>query len=185
MPLEDTVFFSQFLARLRPLRVFEFGTNWGISTANIALNTPEDARIWTMDVCQEMFSPDALAADRELQMILTREHTGWFYRQSAALHKKVEQVFADSRTFDMATMREPEGGFDLVLVDACHKYDFVLKDTENALKKLRPGGWILWHDYYPDVSSWVDVFRYLSDFARTHQGVMHAKGTHFAFWRKP
>ena len=37
MPAEDAEFFVRFVAALSPKSVFEFGTNWGISTALIAL----------------------------------------------------------------------------------------------------------------------------------------------------
>lgn len=36
---------------------------------------------------------------------------------------------------------------DFVFVDGAHDYQSVRKDTENALRLLRPGGVILWHDY--------------------------------------
>lgn len=181
MPAEDAVFFSRLVAALAPRRVFEFGTNWGVSTANIALNTPPEARISTLDVCREMFTAEHLAADLELQMVLSREHTGWHYRKVPELNAKVSQVFADSLTYEAA----PGPVHDLILVDACHAYDFVKKDTLNALKTLVPGGCLLWHDFYPDVSSWADVYRWVSEFARTHEGVVHVEGTHFALWKAP
>ena len=185
MPAEDAEFFVRFVAALSPNSVFEFGTNWGISTALIALNTPPSARIQTLDVCREMFSETHLQSDPELQMILFREHTGWQYRKQPELMNKIEQIFADSMQFDMA--KQVSGGevHDLIFIDACHAYEFVKKDTENALKSVKPGGCIVWHDFYPDVSSWTGVFRAVSDFAREHTGVVHVLGTHFAIWMRP
>ena len=51
--------------------------------------------------------------------------------------------------------------FGLVFVDGCHAYDFVHQDTANALRYLRPGGLIVWHDYgmLKDVSRVVDENR--------------------------
>ena len=184
MPKEDADFFARFVATLSPKSVFEFGTNWGVSTASIALNTPDSSRIQTLDVCREMFSDAHLRSNPELQMILLREHTGWHYRQRPELAHKVEQIFADSITFDMGR-QVPGQTHDLILIDACHAYDFVKKDTGNALTGLKPGDCILWHDFYPDVSSWTDVFRYVSQFATAHPGVVHIQGTHFAVWAKP
>ena len=185
MPSEDAEFFAHFIAALAPTCIFEFGTNWGVSTAMIALNTPPTARIQTLDVCREMFSDAHLKSDPELQMILLREHTGWHYRQQPELRQKVVQIYADSMSFEMNDQIHGGEGHDFILVDACHAYDFVKRDTENALKSLRPGGCILWHDFYPDVGSWADVFRYVSRFAKDHAGVFHVRGTHFAFWKRP
>ena len=50
------------------------------------------------------------------------------------------------------------GPFDLIFVDEAHEYDFVVRDTQNALRNLAPNGTIVWHDYgqIPDVSRAVD-----------------------------
>ena len=185
MPPEDAEFFVRFVAALSPKSVFEFGTNWGISTACIALNTPPSSRIQTLDVCREMFSDAHLQSDPELQMILLREHTGWQYRKQPELMSKIEQIFADSMTFDMAKQAPGGETHDLIFIDACHAYEFVKKDTENALKSVKRGGCIIWHDFYPDVSRWTGVFRAVSEFAVNHPGVVHVRGTHFALWKRP
>ncbi len=183
MPPEDAEFFASFVAAVSPKDVFEFGTNWGVSSALIALNTPPSSRIRTLDVCREMFSEEALNADPELQMVLKQEHVGWHYRQEAGISGKVTQIFADSLKFDPEAGGTTLHGCDFVLVDACHKYEFVRRDTENAIKLLAPNGVLLWHDFYPDVSSWTDVFRYVSEFAHVRGDVRHVEGTHFAIWR--
>ena len=181
MPPEDAGLLARLVAALAPASVFEFGTNWGVSTALIAANTPLHTQLRTLDVCRDMFSAEHLAADPELAMILPREHTGWHYRQHPLWREKVEQVFADSLTYQMPA--EPK--HDFILVDACHQYEFVRKDTENALRALAPGGVLMWHDFYPDVSCWPDVFRYVSAFAKSHPRVIHITGTHIALWRAP
>lgn len=181
MPPEDAAFLARLIAALAPERVFEFGTNWGVSTALMAANTPPHAALRTLDVCRDMFSPERLAADPELAMILPREHTGWHYRQHPLLRPKVEQIFADSLAFEMPA--EPKQ--DFILVDACHQFEFVRRDTANALRALAPGGVLMWHDFYPDVSCWPDVFRFVSQFAKTHPRVVHISGTHIALWRAP
>lgn len=181
MPPEDAAFFARLVKALAPRSVFEFGTNWGVATTILGLNTPDQTRIRTLDVCREMFSAEHLAADPELQMILPREHTGWRYRQDRKVTAKVHQLFEDSTAYVIP----PDYHCDFVLVDACHQFDFVAMDTANALRAVRPGGIVLWHDFYPDVSSWPDVFRYLNVFSRQHAGVVHIAGTHFALWQAP
>ncbi len=181
MPPEDAAFLARLIAALAPASLFEFGTNWGVSTGLMAANTPPHACLRTLDVCRDMFSAEQLAADPELAMILPREHTGWHYRQHPLLRSKVEQIFADSLAYEMPA--EPK--HDFILVDACHQLEYVRKDTQNALRGLAPGGVLMWHDFYPDVSSWTDVFRFVSGFAKTHPRVIHITGTHIALWRAP
>ncbi len=40
-------------------------------------------------------------------------------------------------------------GFDVIFVDGLHLYDQVRRDLVNALKWLKPGGWIALHDMLP------------------------------------
>ena len=57
---------------------------------------------------------------------------------------KITQLLGNSQTFDFS---DYHGTIDLVFVDACHHYDHVKRDTDNAFKLIKPGGVILWHDY--------------------------------------
>src|ERR1035438_9087588 len=69
--------------------------------------------------------------------------------------ERIKQLWGDS----MKTPWESFGGpFDLIFIDGCHKYHFVISDSLNAIKQLCPGGTIFWHDYgqFPDVSKAVD-----------------------------
>jgi SAM-dependent methyltransferase len=40
--------------------------------------------------------------------------------------------------------------FDIIYIDACHQWDYVVRDFNNSLKHLSPGGLILVHDLIPD-----------------------------------
>jgi SAM-dependent methyltransferase len=44
---------------------------------------------------------------------------------------------------------EKIGGFDVVFIDGLHLYEQVVKDVENSLRHLNPGGVILLHDCNP------------------------------------
>lgn len=48
--------------------------------------------------------------------------------------------------------------FDYVFIDACHEYDAVKSDSRNALRLLKSGGMIIWHDYGQSrgVSKYID-----------------------------
>jgi len=63
------------------------------------------------------------------------------------------------------------GSCDLVFVDACHEYGYVLNDSKVALKLLAPGGVALWHDY----GAWIGVTTGLNDLYRSDEGFMHLR----------
>ncbi len=182
MPFEDQQAMLKILSFLDPNYVFEFGTNWGVTTAIFAQNTSPSCKIYTLDICREMFDEETIKKDRELNMVLSKENVGWAYKQLQEA-SKVKQIFQDSLKLNWKEADYPDF-FDIIFVDACHKYNYVKSDTENSIKKLKTGGILLWHDYYPDVSAWTDVFRYINDFAKTYQPVFHLKRTHIAAWIK-
>ncbi len=184
MPPEDIAALTMILCHIDFNTIFEFGTNWGYTTASLALNSPTAAQIWTLDICKEMYQDSYLQEDKELaDMVLNQTQTGWAYKQTSEVHK-VRQIFQDSLKFNWDTNGLPEE-FDFILVDACHKYDFVKNDTIKACNRLKSGGLLLWHDYYYDVSAWTDVFKYVNEFAKIHPRVYHLAGTHLAAWIKP
>ena len=64
-------------------------------------------------------------------------------------------MLGDSAAVDWKELRPP---FDMIFIDGCHFRDYVKADTENAIRNIRPGGVIVWHDYgdIKDVSQVVD-----------------------------
>src|SRR5204862_498837 len=92
----------------------------------------------------------------ELYVYVTDRNTvGAQYKKHPEQAKKIIQVFGDSASLDWNALQGP---FDLVFIDGCHHYSYVKSDTQNALKQLRKGGVIAWHDYgmIEDVSKAVD-----------------------------
>ncbi|HKJ91903.1 MAG TPA: class I SAM-dependent methyltransferase [Longimicrobiales bacterium] len=146
---------------LQPRTVFEIGTFVGYTALHMALNTPADARICTLDLPREdrgtrlrTTATDHKLIDRDLGPPL-------FAGTEAA--GKVERLFGDSATFDFSPWH---GAVDLFFVDGAHSYDYVRSDTLNALKCVRPGGVVAWHDYGRLEQR--GVTRFLHEFARDH-----------------
>jgi predicted O-methyltransferase YrrM len=54
-------------------------------------------------------------------------------------------LFGDSKRFDESRFA---GTCDLVFVDGSHARSYVESDSRKALRMLRPGGIVLWHDYH-------------------------------------
>jgi len=112
---------------LRPQLVFEIGTFVGRTTRLLAVNSPPNCQIVTL----------------ALPAVLVKHDIGADYKRKAEAFR-IQQVYGDSRTFDFTPWY---GQCDFVWVDACHNYEYVVTDTQNALKLFRSGGWIGWHDY--------------------------------------
>lgn len=48
--------------------------------------------------------------------------------------------------------------FDAIYVDGDHSYDAVLQDLRESLPRIKPGGWLMGHDYHGQVKPAVDDF---------------------------
>jgi len=149
-------------------RIFEFGTFDGKTSANLSVNLP-DAQIYTIDLSPDQLGKVALPVGKcDLPFIL-KERTGDKLSGSA----KVIQLYGDTARFDFSSWY---GTCDLVFVDACHEYEYVLNDSEIALRLLAPGGAVLWHDY----GNWVGVTNALNDLYRGDErfrNLRHIVGT--------
>ncbi len=146
---------------LAPQTVFEIGTFVGYTALHMALNTPPDARIHTLDLPREDRGTTlrTTATDHKL---IDRDVGPALFEGSDVAHK-VERHYGDSAAFDFSPWH---GQVDLFFVDGAHSYDYVRSDTLNAMRCVRPGGVVVWHDYGRLEQS--GVTRWLHEFARDH-----------------
>ena len=136
--LNELITIAKVISYFKPKLVFEIGTFEGGTTSHIAVNTPKQSKIYTLDLGEENIKE---VWDKTLDVYPYK--TGVRFIDSY-FEDKITQLLGDSQTFDFS---DYHGIIDLVFVDACHHYDHVKKDSENAFKMIRPGGVILWHDY--------------------------------------
>lgn len=136
-PLEGNKWFSElpFLAvdivslcmlcrLLQPRRIFEIGTFDGYSATAMAMNSPEDSVVYSLD--------------------LSRKGTRRMTWEGTSLANRVVQLTGDSATFDYSPYR---GNIDLFYVDGAHSYEYAHYDTQNALACTHQGSAIVWHDF--------------------------------------
>lgn len=139
--------------------VLEIGTFDGNTTLNFALNIAPNARVTTVDLPPDW---DGTYQHKTVtgfyDNVTDRKGVGAQYLQTPEANAKIDQVFGDSGTIDWTKL--PNAPFDLIFIDGNHHKDYVRTDTENALKVLKPGGVICWHDYgmIEDVSVVVDEY---------------------------
>ena len=134
--------------------VVEIGTYDGNTTLNLAANLPEGGRVTTIDLPPNWDSKFLYDVPGSHWNVTDRSRIGVQYR-GTPYESRIRQVLGDSAKVDWQALHPP---FDMVFIDGCHYRDYVRADTENALKHLRPGGVIVWHDYgdLKDVSRVVD-----------------------------
>lgn len=138
--LAEQVVILSLAAALESRTVFEFGTFDGRSAANLAINLDPDAKIMTIDLPARDMADAALPIGQHDVKYIMKEASGGKFK---GIHN-VTQLWGDTAKFDFSPWF---GQCDLVFVDACHAYEYVLNDSEIALRLIRPGGVVLWHDY--------------------------------------
>jgi predicted O-methyltransferase YrrM len=135
MPLSETLIIGAICQWIAPRRAFEIGTYRGATALAIAMNSPDDAIVFTLDLPPR--ADDDGQAAKEI---------GSAYRDTVE-RRQITQLYGDSRAFDF---RPYERSMDLVLVDGNHDESFVSIDSANALRMLKPSGVIIWDDYLWD-----------------------------------
>jgi hypothetical protein len=131
--------------------IFEIGTFDGTTTLQLALNSPDDAVVWTLDLPADAMDQTHFPVLPEDKPYIDKPTTGARFTGTRAAGK-IHQLFGDSATFSY----EPYlGRMDLVFIDGSHSLAYVRSDSARAFSLVRPGGWIVWHDYgvWPDVTT--------------------------------
>lgn len=188
-----TVFEATLLAAIINIfdckKVVEIGTYIGFSTSAMAMNSRNDASIYTIDLPEINLTADpneydrkALFADWKRNDDFLRHHqqsVGAYYIGQLEPHvrKKVHMIKCDSTNLNKEILRTIDGA-DMFFIDGGHAFDIISCDTNTALKSLKKNGWILWHDYksktHTEVTKYID-----EDFSKKNL-VLHIENTMLA-----
>lgn len=123
-------------------QVFEIGTYDGRSSRAMAMNLPEQGRLFTLNLPPGQDVNEA--AERTVDSSLNVKVTSGQRFLATPEAARIEQVFGDSATFDFGPF---EGRMDLVFIDGSHTRAYAESDTEIARRLVKAtGGWIVWHD---------------------------------------
>lgn len=166
MEEDDAPILREIYRLVQPHRHLEFGTWRGAGTVLCLENSP--ATVWTINCPDGETTPDGRWAydawlddvgapndhlvtriARNGRTVVRTDARGMIGTEylSRNLGHRVCQIFADSREWDDHAY--PDGFFDSVLIDGGHDQDVVENDTRKALRLVRSGGIILWHDFCP------------------------------------
>ena len=163
--------------------VFEFGTCTGKTTFLLAANAGPEARVTTLTLKPEHQAEyrDAQGDDAEARSAAMHESSfvDFFYDGSPEA-AKIEQLFGDSKGFDETPYL---GRCDLVFVDGSHARSYVESDSGKALRMVKPGGFVFWHDYGGPRRA-KGVFEALNALAR-ELPLVHISGSSLVAYRRP
>ncbi len=161
--------------------LFEIGTFDGRTTLNLAYASPNSCFVHTLDLPEDNETQFSLAKG-ETHLVKKKQKNNRFkeyQKQNHALLRRINRHFADSATFDFTPY---SNSCSLSFVDGSHAYDYVLKDTDSAIKITREEGIVIWHDY----GIWEGVTQALEKIEKKYQlGLQHIKGTSLVYWKKP
>lgn len=163
--------------------LFEFGTATGKTTYLLARNAPEDATVITLTLHPDQVDDYRSGSDDDtaaLTAALEESRFDRFYYSGTAAEAKIRQLFGDSKAFDETPYA---GQCDLIFIDGSHAYSYVASDTRKALKMVKPGGVILWHDYRGPRRA-KGVYRALNELSRDLP-LRRIKGTSLVAYRHP
>jgi predicted O-methyltransferase YrrM len=167
--------------RCRPnSNLFEIGTFDGRTTLNLALNSPSNCRVYTLDLPPDLQPTHELA--RGERHMVEKAAPGSRYEFYRKLYpeaiSKIQQLLGDSAMFDDTPF---ENSCSLVFVDGSHAYDYAVSDTKKALKMVECDGIVIWHDY----GIWEGVTKALEELeSRENLGLLNLRGTSLVVWRK-
>ena len=157
--------------------VVEIGTYDGNTALNLAANLPADGCVTTIDLPQDWNRQFLYDVPNNHWNVTDRNRIGAQF-QGTKYESRIRQVLGDSAAVDWKELHPP---FDMIFIDGCHYREYVKADTENALRNIRPGGVIVWHDY-GDIK---DVSRVVDETARQIT-VRAIRGTRLAVgWQGP
>lgn len=170
------------LAR-RSTTMFEFGTATGRTAYLWARNAPANACVYTVTL-----PPDGSAAytasrddDPDDERLARHESTvRTFVYSGTDVESRIVQLYADSKALDETPY---VGRCDLIFVDGSHAYSYAASDSAKALRMVRPGGLVLWHDYVGGAEA-RGCYRALNELA-DRLPLVHIAGTTLVAYRAP
>jgi len=165
---------------IKPKRLFEIGTFDGRTTLNLAINSPDNSEIITIDLPKENIDKSKLNLEKGDYLFIDKNESGSCFTKSSWA-PKIEQLYGDTASFDFSNYYQST---DFVFVDASHHHEYVINDSHIAMKLINSNQdknkMIFWHDY----STNTGVTGALNELYRTndaYKDLKHIEGTSLVF----
>lgn len=174
--LENMLMISA-LRTVKARRVFEFGTFFGRTSFNLALNLPDNGELLTLELDDASIGKVhqvGVNASCTLQRAVSKLPMDYYAHASG---KKIKRLRGDSTVFDFSPY---VGEIDLVFVDGGHEVVTVISDTKNAFAMANTGrpSCVFWHDYGNPTCPGVTT--YLEEVEK--RGIVHVEDTSVCAW---
>jgi predicted O-methyltransferase YrrM len=133
------------MRHLQPARVLEIGTQAGASTVHLAAGLADahpgsvEPRLLTVDIKDVNHPEDAAWRAFRLGQLPLEAMRRLGYDDLVR--------FRVGRSLDV--LRESGESYDLIFLDGDHRLKTVAAEIPAALRRLRPGGFLLLHDFFP------------------------------------
>ena len=163
-------------------KIFEFGTCSGKTTYLMALNSPENAKIFSLTLNKEMtknITKEKVDNKISFRNIINESIYEKFLFSGSNVEKKINVIFENSLNFNQNSYKN----FDLIFIDGGHTYSIIENDSNKAFKMVKKGGIILWHDYVPGKTSDKDVVKYLNKISKDKK-IFHIENTSLCYFNK-
>lgn len=142
-PFRDLLAILALSRRQNPMAVLEFGTFYGSTTTNLALNLP-NATIHTIDLPEGSAEAASLVADKpvdDVHLIHGRQ-LGKSFR-GTPLEQRIVQHEGDTANYNYEVIHDP---ITVFLIDGSHTYEYARSDTLHAFAIAHEESTFLWHD---------------------------------------
>lgn len=139
--IRDAESLATVVRNTNPAVCLDIGTSTGHSAALMSINAP-NSKVFTVNI-----PPEEIVSGEggELTTIaLERDKIGSYYRERGL--RNITQIYANT-----AKWTPDIGTIDVAFVDGCHDTEFVFHDTRKVLQHMKPGSFVLWHDFNLDL----------------------------------
>lgn len=163
--------------------LFEFGTCTGKTAYLWARNAPAGAKVVTLTLAPAQQSEYVAATSdsaEDTSFALKESNFTEFLYSGTSVAGSIEQIYGDSKHFDESLW---QNWADLVFVDGSHARSYVASDSMKAMRIVKPGGIVLWHDYAGPKHA-AGVFDTLNELSQQLK-LGRIEGTTLVMWRRP
>lgn len=175
--MDELMVLSQIVKDRQAKSIFEIGTFDGRTTLNLAHSSPPDVHVYTLDLPKKDMADSKFGIEDGDSKYVDKDVVGERLKKYSSENAKITQLYGDSATFDFTPYYEK---IDFVFVDGSHSAPYAKNDSEIALRLIRPGGTILWHDY----GVWKGVTKVLNTYYSNDprfKEIKHVNGTSLAY----
>lgn len=169
---QDFSFLMNLAKKINPEYIFEYGTASGNTVANLCKYT--SARVVTLNALLEDTSGSYRTYD------LAKDEIGSVYIKYG-FQDRVQQIYCDSMNFVPEAYTNAK--FDLVIIDACHDFEYVLNDFLSISHLVGENGYVIFHDCDESMSGHLSgVWRACTHLRRAGYNIKKVQGTWWALW---